>query len=450
MEKFAEHTVPGAAFDDRDRDPPPRCHPGTRLTILERLERVVIGHERDKRMTWLVGPAGVGKSAIMQTLAETPYTNVALGASLFFSNNGRDDGSKTFTTIAYQIAVRSQPYQDFVQAQVANDATLWRKSIARQFEKFIFEPFVVHKIRPEGRRDFLILIDGLDECSDQRIQCEILGLISYFSIKYPAAPLVWVIASRPEPHITSFLSRTSIAAAIRKETLKIDSDEAHRDVERYLRAEFGKLPSKYPCLAHSTQWPQEREFLKVSHTSRGLFAYAHTVVAYINDPDPISRFQEVLDTIEDMHSHERELNRNPLANLDKLYKMILSRIPEEVLVHNKRILLFLLRSPLQPRLSDLCNQIGMAPNIALSSLHHLYSVLDLPSSFEAAARHTVTFQHKSFRDYLRDFGRSGMYSDLNQELVEFELQFIRRIHREIPRSMSQAPHSLIFPTDALR
>lgn len=105
-------------------------------------------------------------------------------------------------TLAYQLTVRSKLYKDYVQNELADDPTLLDKALAPQFKKFIFEPFIVQGISPEGHERFLILIDGLDKCNNHDTQCTILNLISSFCIKNPTAPLIWVIASRPEPHIT--------------------------------------------------------------------------------------------------------------------------------------------------------------------------------------------------------------------------------------------------------
>ncbi|KAF9449002.1 hypothetical protein P691DRAFT_728645, partial [Macrolepiota fuliginosa MF-IS2] len=198
MIKLAKYTIPGAAFDDSARDPPPRCHPGTRLTILQKARDFFVNPHREKKMLWIVGPAGVGKSAIMQSLAETvssANSDVVLGASLFFSINGRNNESETLTTLAYQIAVNDLSYRQFIQNEVMNDPKLLEKSLPTQFNRFIVEPFARQAVHRSHKR-FLILIDGLDECNSNDTQCKLLGLISFFCLQYPCAPLVWIIASR--------------------------------------------------------------------------------------------------------------------------------------------------------------------------------------------------------------------------------------------------------------
>ncbi|KAF9442214.1 hypothetical protein P691DRAFT_501514 [Macrolepiota fuliginosa MF-IS2] len=99
---LAEYTMQGAEFDSSDRDPPPRCHPGTRTTITNKIHHWLENPRLEKRLFWLRGLAGVGKSAIIQTVAEKLSDQGRLGASLFFSRtNGRRDPRQVFTTLAY-------------------------------------------------------------------------------------------------------------------------------------------------------------------------------------------------------------------------------------------------------------------------------------------------------------------------------------------------------------
>lgn len=250
-------------------------------------------------MLWLVGPAGVGKTAIMQTLAENP-SSAALGASLFFSVNERDDASKVFITLAYQIAVDLLSYRQYVHEQIETDPKLPQKSMRVQFTKLFVDPFAKKQLY-QNSKPLLILIDGLDECDGHHKQCEILDLVSNFSMKYPSVPLLWVVAGRPEPHLTTFLSRPDVVNAYVNIEVIVDADEACRDVERYLRDELENIRSAYPATSLYPHWPTESQFLKLAAASTGLFAFPSTVIKFVGDPtygDPITQFQQVLDVID--------------------------------------------------------------------------------------------------------------------------------------------------------
>ena len=62
------------------------CMTGTRREILSDLENW-LNDDQDKRVFWLNGLAGTGKSAIAQTFAETSFVSGKLGASFFCSRD---------------------------------------------------------------------------------------------------------------------------------------------------------------------------------------------------------------------------------------------------------------------------------------------------------------------------------------------------------------------------
>jgi len=66
----------------------PGCHEGTRLAVLERLMRWLVGKfEPETIFLWLYGDAGAGKSSICQTFAVKCAQEQRLLASFFFWRN---------------------------------------------------------------------------------------------------------------------------------------------------------------------------------------------------------------------------------------------------------------------------------------------------------------------------------------------------------------------------
>jgi hypothetical protein len=298
MKELLEETIRGAESDSSDRDPPPRCHPGTRLAILERCLYFISNCDGVKKIRWVVGAAGVGKSAIMQSVAESPELAVNYHASVFFSINGRNEGGKTIMTLSYQFAAKSTPYRQVIEQEITHDPSLLRSSIAKQFKKLIIEPLISNTTLSSASR-VLVIIDGLDECHDARTQLELLRLISNFCLKHPSSPLVWLIASRPEPHITSFFSKATVVPAYAKEEVPVNSDEARADVERFLRDELTEIRDLSVSL--DPQWPEERDLWRLANAAGGLFAYAQTAVRYIGDSrigSPTSQLSEVLHIVD--------------------------------------------------------------------------------------------------------------------------------------------------------
>ncbi|EKM76826.1 hypothetical protein AGABI1DRAFT_108471 [Agaricus bisporus var. burnettii JB137-S8] len=429
MVELLEKTIPGAAFDSSARDPPPRCHPGTRLAILARCLDFIADASDEKKVRWVVGAAGVGKSAIMQNVAESPLPSVSVRASIFFSINGRSDGTKAIITLAFQLAAKCEPYRQFIEHEITRDPSLPQASVSVQFKKFVIEPFVHHpQLNSLGR--VLIIVDGIDECEKSHTQRELLQLISNLCSTYPTSPVLWIIASRPESHITSFFAQDTVKAVYEREEILVDSDEARSDVEKFLRDELIKIQKEF-SLNPQSQWPQEHELWKLANAAGGLFVYADTAMRYVGDRtsgNPTSQLNDVLKVIDAHPLPNISQEEHPMARLDVLYAQILSKIPERVMINARKILLALVwdsRGEECFRKGNfllLCNWLDMTCDDAYAAIRLLSSVLDAPER-EKAHRLQLRSYHKSFIDYLSDSNRSRFSSTIEARQLEIELTF---------------------------
>jgi hypothetical protein len=340
MVLLSQHIIRGAAHDSSARSPPPRCHPQTRIKLIARITAWFDGQGQQELVLWITGPAGVGKSAVVQTFAEYLVKLELLGASVFFSRvNKRNNPHGVFITIAYQLATRIEAYHNFVVERLSRDPELLNGDIQAQFRTFIVEPFVGKKIGAGGKK-WGILLDGLDELKGEDAQCEIIHLISAFAHEYPDAPLAWVIASRPESHISNTFDDDEVRHSYWSEHIPIDSTEACKDVERFLRSSFKTIQKKFRNSV-SSDWPSDTDFLKLTAAASGLFIYAEVVMQFIRDPnraDPVSRFEVLLSIID--RSNVTATQENPFVHLDALYHEILSSIPSNLWSTAKRVLGF--------------------------------------------------------------------------------------------------------------
>ncbi len=101
LDKLQQFISDGAFHDAKARFPPPRCHPGTRVEVLNTITDWIHDPDPCQRIFWLNGPAGAGKSAIAQTVAEHCKVK-ELAASFFFQRNTVDRGfaDRLFPTLA--------------------------------------------------------------------------------------------------------------------------------------------------------------------------------------------------------------------------------------------------------------------------------------------------------------------------------------------------------------
>ncbi|KAF5327466.1 hypothetical protein D9619_004056 [Psilocybe cf. subviscida] len=90
-------------------------------------------------MYWLRGPAGVGKSALAQTLAMSLKDEGDHAASFFFSHTapGWSEGNQLIVTLAYQLAINSPALQSFIPKAVKEDSAVLTASNTVKIQKLI-------------------------------------------------------------------------------------------------------------------------------------------------------------------------------------------------------------------------------------------------------------------------------------------------------------------------
>lgn len=427
----------GIEYDSPSREPPPRCYPGTRTQIYEKIIKWIFDENRQESLLWLNGPAGAGKSAIIQSLAES-LSAWNLAASLLFSrSDGGWNGDRIFVTIAFQLSARISSYQAYVAEQITLDPTLLQGGMERQFQIFIAKPFGEEKIgKQEG--PWVVLLDGLDGCEKLEEQQKVIYLISWFTFRFPRAPLVWVFASRTEAHLSQTFTDVTIAPSYRSEYVPIDSPEACKDVERYLNASFNALRRQFPDLP--SYWPGVTAYNKLADSASGLFLFAKAVVDFIGDSErsiPASRLNIILSVIDGSHVAACD-SVQPFAPLDAIYTRIMRSIPRNLWTSTKQILGYFLCTrddhdfPFLSRSFLAASSIlRLDPHIIYSCLYYFHSVLNVPPP-KYAHKRGVLFLHSSFADYLMDSARSLEFYISIQESFDDLITNLRDIYHKGP------------------
>ncbi|TFK24564.1 hypothetical protein FA15DRAFT_567543, partial [Coprinopsis marcescibilis] len=318
------HTAGGATHDSLERFPPARCHPGTREWVLGKYRRWARDPREDgsKQVNWLFGPAGMGKSAIAQTLAEELEAEGILAASFFFSRNNaqRNTPARFVATIALQFATSIPSVRPHIEDAIKADPSTLTKAPPIQLNKLIIEP--LSNIAPlEGNR--LVIIDGLDECDgaerkvdQERDQALVLKLVETLRASNPH--LFFLICSRPEAWIErAFTNLPSLLDSTEKFDLFTCSDK-YRDVARYLRVEFDRIRGE---LGVEGSWPSIYDMISLVERASGQFIYASTVIRYVEEDDPWHPPQDRLAVI--LTSAKPPEGHKPLSVLDALYLQIL-------------------------------------------------------------------------------------------------------------------------------
>lgn len=416
-----------AVYDSAARDPPPRCYPGTRTTTLQNINDWLTNPRRERDIYWLRGVAGVGKSAIIQTLAESFSSVGRLGATLFFSrSHGRFDPLRIFPTLAYQFTILDQSYREYIAQVMLEHPGVLDKALDEQFRLLILEPFVHRNIR-NGLETWAVTLDGLDECGgdpedrghEDDVQRDIVRLISEFTQQHPRAPLAWIIASRPEAHLKAVFSEADVAASRWEECVPVDSEEGSRDVKKFLGGGFTDIERKHSGSGRS--WPPSGLLETVACAALGLFIFAKAALHFIITPgDPATKLflihkaisemqftqpQEIVFTtlnsdqnlLEDMFPSS---TGNPFGYLEALCSHIMESIETAIRPTTWRILVFLCSIGKRELPAQVvASFLSLSRDDFYAALYRLHSILAIPEPDDASTL-PVKFYHPSFRDFV--------------------------------------------------
>lgn len=86
-----------------------------------------------------------------------------------------------FTSVAYQIATKCSLYYDILDCRIRKDPALTTKSITGQFHELLVEPLRHPRTDRADIEEWVIVIDGLDECEERRPQSDIIEIINVCS-----------------------------------------------------------------------------------------------------------------------------------------------------------------------------------------------------------------------------------------------------------------------------
>jgi len=403
----------GAIHDSAERFPPANCHPDTRKAVRQ-IILDWINSESSSFFFWLYGPAGAGKTAILQAIAEffcsSSTSGQNFGGSFFFGRRakGRDRGHFLFSTIAYQLALKVPGLRQHVNRIMELDPTLHTKSMVVQLRKLIIDAF--KHLPPHPKRSYLVIVDGLDECHDNATQQSILQLLCE-AVTVHKLPLRFLIGSRPESHIRDSFDHESLYTVTRRVALD-EMFNPERDIRVFLQDGFARICAKMrknnSLPSHVEQsWPGEGIIDLLVQRSSGQFIYAATVLKFVG-ADFCSPTQQLA----------LILKRDPTAfsDLDHLYTQILSAYPSRVNIVQVLGTILAFDDDLNPEVIE--DILGMEDGDLGLVLKGLSSLMEEDSYENGAylnkgffAYHDVIprFTHASFGDYLLNSSRSGPF-----------------------------------------
>ncbi|KAF5359606.1 hypothetical protein D9756_003103 [Leucocoprinus leucothites] len=409
---------PDAFHNSYARDPPPRCHPGTRRELVCGIEQWAAGaSERSEHIMWVYGPAGVGKSAVAQSCAELFADGEKLGAAYFFSRpNHRDKARHLVPSIAFQLSTKCREYRDILDRRIRNDPTLPSRAIHEQLQELVVKPLEeawAHGVRTMYARYFVVIIDGLDECESSDAQRRILDAVTK-SVQGQTLPFRWIVFSRAEPQIVALFKRDFHSLTFRKE-VPVSRDIDH-EILCFLNDKFKEIGR---AASLPSSWFSEDDIQTLVNLCAGLFIYAATIERFVhmeNSLGPVSQLRTVLRLAS--NARERGYTAHPLHELDLFYTLIMEQVPLELLPVMQRILL--LRSLNLPFVLDgtrIANVLGLDQPQFQHICSFLHSVLELENPDGDST--SIKFHHASFMDFMQDVKRSTRFSIHRDDVIDF-------------------------------
>ena len=412
MELLQQHIAPGAFHNSDERYDPPKCHPHTRRAVLKNIMDWVKDPNKVTLILWLYGPAGTGKSAIAQTIAELLEEAGLLAAAFFFSRNasGRNDETSLVATLVYQLIKSIPEIRAHALQAVEQDPALFACSIQAQIQALIIKPLnAVANDETLAQtllyRPRLIILDGLDECGTTSAQTHILNALS-MAVKHLHIPLCFLIASRPEQQIRQVFNDQNHGLGSLSFSIALDNGyQPDDDIRVYLQSTFDEIKQNHPSKAHlPMSWPSSEDIGRLVKKSSGQFIYASTVVKFVN-----SHRHWPPDRLKIIFGQSNSGQETPFAELDNLYHLILTSVADIGKLQD--FLMFLILQPfsqLSPWLTQTTTLIEKflfyrpgEIDIMLTDLHSIIYVPPPEDEFRE-----LQFFHASFSDFLLDRSRS--------------------------------------------
>jgi hypothetical protein len=380
-----------ALYDSAESFPQPKCHPKTRKKLLNQLYHWATNPDSTNSIQWLHGPAGAGKSAVMQTLCQQLRDAGQLCGSFFFKrdHSTRGNARVLFATLAYQLALHHPELKSPISQCVEADPSVVARGMDVQLRTLIIEPCKLLESAPPS----VLLIDGLDECEGHDIQQEILRLIGstarnrHFHI---------LVASRPEPHIREIFEDESFQGLCYSTNI----DQSFEDVRKYLQDEFSRIHRKHRTMQNiEAPWPSPEILEMLIRKSSGYFIYASTVIKFVDDE--YSRPSKQLDIIQNFIPHD---TGSPFEALDQLYIQILMGVPARYRHQLCEILSVFIHYPVHTSPREIDALLGFQSGDVSLILRPLHSVLKLHSEELVIGVH-----HASFYDFLQSQRRASIF-----------------------------------------
>ena len=278
------------------------CLQNTRLNVIKYVMEWIADESDDgKKVLWIYGLAGTGKSTLSTTIAQMMRGLRRLGPFFFNRDVLQMNCATWIRTLAYQLATFDAGFGAAISCVVAIHENITGMPLGFQFANLLSGNAL--KLAEWSGGLIILVIDALDEGGtegDRKVSMQALsnGLSGHpFFIRI-------IVVSRQESVIQQALGSHP---DVRPYPLNIES-ATHKDVSQFAQHHLEEIRTKDGFLA--ADWPGAVKVDAVANGAGGLFIWA-----YIESHDPDKRLSELIDKQPESNSS------GPFAQLDSLYKL---------------------------------------------------------------------------------------------------------------------------------
>ncbi|KAF5328082.1 hypothetical protein D9619_013646 [Psilocybe cf. subviscida] len=440
------------------RADPVRCYPGTRQAVMAYIENWISGGDTSTCIFWLSGPAGAGKSAIAQSLADRCSARGIRTANFFFfrADSTRNHAAPLVATLLHQLFDIIPDMKNSVYDFITEHPYIFETSVEQQL-KALMHSRLQNPDQSWPMEDKIVLIlDGLDECSSESnswvIQQDILRTL-YDIVAQNDSPFILVVSSRAEPHLTRLFN--GIQSHVGRLYLDGESFSPSDDIRLFVVGELENIKATHHLLTTlPAEWPSTNSIDAIVRKSSGHFIYAATVMRFVQ----ISTDSPVL-SLEKVEGIRPVENDSPFAQLDAVYLHILSKARNWPKTRD------ILAAQTLPDPQDGSRSVTLYNSVAqrrstvlLDALgYNITEIASYTGELTALVKveyQEIKFYHSSFGDFLLDERRSGnFYIDLDK----FRLKLVPALFYAIGGVRDHLSWSLVLehftsltaPTDLL-
>ncbi|EIW80758.1 hypothetical protein CONPUDRAFT_166178 [Coniophora puteana RWD-64-598 SS2] len=416
--KLAQEIAVGAVYDSNERQPHSKCLPGTRVRLLEALHQHV--GDPARKIVWLSGESGCGKSTVAHTLAEELRRADKLAGTFFFSrkHTKRSTFDHVILTLAYQLGLHHPQAREVIAKAISDDPSLLstERSHRDQLEALVIAPLkeLAFIWKERSQTGMSIILDALDEGTASGVE-HLLPFISLLAclLRDNGIPIVNIIlTSRPLPHIGAVMNENQLSATIR--TVQVEHHESREDVPLYLQHEFKQIYDAHDMSnSFDPRWPPESDLVMLAQHASGRFIFAATVVRLIKQNDqPRDQLPLVCEMI---RGHVTRV----WGNIEHLYSSIIDHIDASIRSDGLKYLSLVVS--LADTLSPQNLRILFRDVDVYSFLLPFSALISLPPR---GSPDPVQIYHASLRDFLQNRGQirdtdNGQYPepDLHHRLA---------------------------------